>query len=554
MRKHNLYNLVKPYFFRLFVITILALVIMGIGIYLPLINRMLIDDAIIKKEIGLFWRLIIGYSILTLLSMVFGSVNQYFITKLSELILKDLRANLFKAFYSMKYLVADQMNSGEVLNRILVEAADIVPLITSIYINVLIQGLSLIVTIVIIFYLNVTIGIAALVLLPLIFIMLKFVNPKLVKFNTEVVERHTEISTTLQESIASHKSIRYHLAYQFVNDRFIKKISDYVDIKLRFVKFNITYRNCLNLLNIIPNILIIGYGGILIIYGEMTIGTLIALSTYVGKLFSPIMQLLENNSEIQKARVSLQRYSQFIDLQVEDEIKNNVDCEIDRISMKDVSFSYAEDADGIIDKLNVNLNKGDCVKLVGSNGAGKSTLIDIIIGLLEPSQGELSINNAKRNSSSIEAFSPKVGIVPQKGYMFNGTIYDNITLGKDIHVDEISKLVKAIGFMDLFDENNLTLETEIKNNGSNISGGQMQKISILRCFINTPDIIILDEVGTYLDMGTKERLLSYIKKMNNKIVINITHSEDFELEYSKIINLDKKEEQVVSVQSLAKLS
>lgn len=197
------------------------------------------------------------------------------------------------------------------------------------------------------------------------------------------------------------------------------------------------------------------------------------------------------------------------------------------ILIKNLSFSYPSSSKKVLNSINIKMKKGEFIGVIGKSGEGKSTLVDLIMGLIKPSEGEILVN--KENIySNLEGWIEKIGYIPQKIYLFDDSIKKNITLGQEDHeinFDKLDEVIKSTHLDKMIADLPMGIETNLGNMGSKISGGQAQRIGIARALYKNPDIIILDEATTSLDKSTEKDILDQFinKKFYDKIIIIISH-------------------------------
>jgi ATP-binding cassette, subfamily B, bacterial len=307
-----------------------------------------------------------------------------------------------------------------------------------------------------------------------------------------------------------------------------KAFHNYINTKFKFININVISNNLLAFVYFIPSFFLLFIGGIAAIHGEMTIGGIFALSSYISSVFSPIKSLTNINIDMQSSLASLKRYFEIININENesDKRKNKINKINSGISIKNVSFSY-DGKNELFNNYSNFIPKGSLVKLVGCNGSGKSTFIDLITGIITPTKGEIRYDNFEINTISDSALRKLIGIIPQNINLFNDSIRNNIKMGRNVSDDNIINLSYELKFTDIINSSEINLNTIIENFGGNLSGGQQQKISILRALAGSPSILIFDEATTFLDNDSKNALNEYICHVSkNVIVFYITHDNN----------------------------
>ena len=213
-----------------------------------------------------------------------------------------------------------------------------------------------------------------------------------------------------------------------------------------------------------------------------------------------------------------------------------------KIVFKEVFFSY-ENKEDIISKFSCEINKGDWVLIIGKTGSGKSTLVDIFLGLLTPKSGNIKINNLDLNEENSYQYRELIAHVPQKIYLIDGTIIDNIVFDhnhNNIDIEKIKKILHQVNLEDYTSETINGLYMKVGEDGKFLSGGQRQRIGIARALYREPSILFLDEATSALDSFTEAEIIREIKKNNNLTVISISHKKSNEIDYDLIIRFNNK--------------
>jgi ABC-type bacteriocin transporter len=278
-------------------------------------------------------------------------------------------------------------------------------------------------------------------------------------------------------------------------------------------------------------------GSMLILEGNMTLGELISFNTLLGYFISPLSRLITLQPSLQEAFVASDRLGEIIDLPIEEDEDSNL-AELEsvdgRIEIRDLSFSYGTRGD-TLKNINLSIEAGEKVALVGPSGSGKSTLVKLLLKFFNYDRGEIFLDNNNIKDISTISLRNSVGYVPQEILLFSGTIYENITLGS-MNIDKISVLksataARAHNFISAMPER---YKTVVGERGATLSGGERQRIALARMILRNPKILILDEATSSLDSITEKEIMSTIDELSNeRTTIVVAHR------LSTIVNCDR---------------
>lgn len=266
----------------------------------------------------------------------------------------------------------------------------------------------------------------------------------------------------------------------------------------------------------------------------MSLGDYVSVVKYVSYVFSPVILLSTYLMSIQEAIVAGKRIEEFFGLSEDKNEEGKILSAIKNIRLEDVGFEYDE-GKVIFENMCIDINYADKINLCGENGVGKTTFIKLITGFVTSTKGKIYINNIPLEELNLSQFRKRVGILSQNSYLFSGTILENIVSTK-----EELKILKK------FQENNFLKGLDLENgivleNGKNLSSGQKQKIALARIAVRDPDVIIMDEGVTNLDVASKQAICEAIDTVfKEKICILISHSNDFAGVTNRTVQIQNK--------------
>ena len=368
--------------------------------------------------------------------------------------------------------------------------------------------------------------------LLLIFISFMLVSPKFKKFQ-ELLDKVNLVS---RESLTGLLVIRAFANKKFEEDKFDKANTEltnnglYIDIVWSLSLPTLTF-----IMNAVA-ILIIWVGAYKVSSFSMQVGDLIAFITYTMQIISSFLMMSMSLIMIPRSFVSVRRINEIFKTNstIVDKEKTKKITGVDTLEFKDVYFRYNNATEDVLRDINFTAKKGTTTAFIGSTGSGKSTLINLIPRLFEVTSGSILINGVNIKDVKVSDLRSHIGYVPQKGKLFKGTIMSNLTFAqKKKDVKLIEKACKISEAMEIVNENEKLFDREISEGGSNVSGGQKQRLSIARALAKDPDILIFDDSFSALDFNTDKKVRENLKSISKDKMIFVVAQR-----ISSVINAD----------------
>ncbi len=482
--------------------------------------------------------IIIGASIL---SAFFTFLMRQMIINVSRFIEYDLKNEIFQHYQILDQTFYKNNRTGDLMNRISEDVSKV-----RLYVGpALMYGINTITLflIVISFMINIAPELTLYVILPLPFLsyliykLSRIINQR----STRVQEMLSRLSSYTQEIFSGISVIKSFDLKNKINIK-VSSLSNLAQEKnMNLAKVQAWFFPLMILMIGISNLLVILIGGNLFINGEIEIGVIAEFIVYINMLTWPVMAVGWITSIVQQAEASQKRINEF--LNIKQNITDGLGVKekiVGNITFKDVSLTYPETNINALNSISFFLKSGETMGVVGDVGSGKSTLLDLIPRLYDPKKGSIHIDNNSIKDFKISELRNYIGYVPQNGFLFSGTIKENIIFGSHGKTKndmiEASKKASIHSNIMMFKKNYNTL---IGERGVTLSGGQIQRLTIARAFIKNPKILLLDDCLSAVDTETEEKILKNIKEIRkNKTTIIVSHRISSVKESDKIIVLE----------------
>lgn len=525
---------------RIVLAFIAMLIITVINLFLPELLQYIIDDGIIKKNTGILIKYCCIYIGLMLSIRVIDVILENYYGTLRLKVSSQLKYNFYHGLNKVNGQYLSKQETGNVLRILDNDIYQVenfgIDLIFDLITNIL---MAIMVIIILAKHDVFLMGLAIVIQFSMFGI-----NSLLAKNITENIKEVRDISgkqSNLQEQFISNlKNIIIANTSNFLSSLLTQKQEEYVK-KSKKVNYLVAMQSSIaSGINSLGIIMTYFLGGIMIIYEKMSIGELIAFLQYVTLLISPCMFLINYNLKIRQINVSLEKvYGELENITASNQYKGKLDCneKINRIKFENVSFSYADFK--TIDNLSFVLKSGEVTALIGESGCGKSTIVNLIYRLWNIDAGRILINGKDIENYEICALRNKICVISQETLIFNGSVLDNILLegGAKMKKKEIDELFTVLHIDKIITNRE---KDSVGENGKNISGGQKQKVAIVRALQKECDVLIFDEATSALDNISQQEVLSGIMPyLENKIVLIIAHRMESIKNADKILVMDK---------------
>ncbi len=514
---------------KLFAIDLLcAFALSGLDLILPVLSKTMVNDVIVAKDLDMAYKIGLALVVVYLLQAGFGYFVNYWGHVMGSRIEYDLRKDIFDHIQTLPHSFFDKNQTGQIMSRIvndlerLSEFAHHGPEDLFISVVMFVGSISIMMTYE---------WRLALVVMLFIPIMLTFAISKRMGMSTafaELRKRIAEINGNLENSLAGIRVVKAFANERYEKEKFDEGNSSYRDSMRSAFKAIADFVTGINFMIGLLNTTVLTYGSYLVIQGNMDVGSLLAFLLLVNFFMNPVRRLVTFVEEYQRSMTGFDRFLEIMDTKpaINDsenavslnEVKGNID-------FKNVTFKYENDETKVLHNMNLQIEPGKTLALVGPSGGGKTTLSHLLPRFYDVSEGSISVDGHDIRSLKLGNLRRHIGIVQQQVFLFTGTIRDNIAYGRiGASNDEIIDAAKKARIHDFI----LTLpegyDSPVGEKGVMLSGGQKQRISIARVFLKNPSILILDEATSALDNETEIKIQEALDELaRNRTTIVIAH-------------------------------
>jgi len=510
-------------------------------IIIPLITKHILDVVIPDKNYNLLFKWASIALFVALGLIIVGLINTYLANRLKYKFGNYLQSALLKSILFSKWHKLAKHGSGYLTKRIEGDIEGVNTLLINNVLDLTKNIVTFIVSLIIVSRFNLKLSLAFFTVLPIYAFSLKAFNKGMKEKTVRLQESLANNSSFLNETISGRLEIKYLSIENMTINRYLNKLHNIYKIAIDRFFYSCKPATLGQISSTLGKIILIWYGGYLLIKGEFTIGAFFAFNMIMANVFLSVSGLVNLNISLQTGLSCIRRIEEILSVSPED--SGGIDIEeIDQISFKNVNFHYPDDSsDYSLSNISFNIKKGEIITLVGRSGSGKSTIFKILLRLYKPDSGVTIINNdINLNDISLRSYRNRISIVQQETFLFNMSIRDNILTGNPKATEiEISELVENLNIKGIISNLDEGIDHMIIERGFNLSGGQKQRIAIARALIKRTDILLLDEVTTGLDNNNIKLLHNLLlAKKSTMATILIAHSRDAMLLADKIILIE----------------
>ena len=560
----RIFSFARPY--RTNIIVYLATVVVDAGLVVatPLLLKRLIDDGVIPKDASVVTNLAILVGLIAIADAGFNMLGRYFSSRIGEGLIYDLRSLVFSHVQKQSIAFFTRTQTGALISRINSDVIGAQQAFTATLSGVVSNVVSLFLVTITMLILSWQITIFSLLLLPVFLIPTKWVGRRLQSLTRESFGVNAEMSSTMTERFNVSGAMLVALYGEPAREReyFRSRARRVADIGIKMAMLNRLFFIALTSVAAIATAFAYGIGGHLAIQGGVTVGTLLAITALLARLYGPLTALSNVRIDVMTSLVSFERVFEVLDL--EPMVKNRENAKVlqttqPRIEFKNVNFSYprAEEislaslesaakaetvqSGQVLNNLSFVAAPGTMTALVGPSGAGKTTISALLPRLYDVTDGAISIDGHNIRDLTLESLRDSIGVVMQDAHLFHETIAENLRYAKqDATEEELIQACKSAQIWTLIDSLPNRFETMVGERGHRLSGGEKQRLAIARLLLKSPSVVILDEATAHLDSENEQLVHAALQTaLKGRTSIVIAHRLSTVRDADQILVLEK---------------
>ncbi len=522
----------------------LKLLSSAVGLIGPLIYSFLVNDVMLKQQIKYFIWVILGYILLYLVQTLLTILSQITYNKLFMVFNLKIRHKLLKNI--LYYSNAENSHVGETKNILEDDSKSLEKLLNTHILEYVFSILNVVILTVILFSLNWKLTIISLCMVPISFVFTKVMSKKAKDVAEKYRNNYAQFESYQHSCFQNWREIKSNCVEEQETKRLEEKWKPLASL---FMKNQILWyinRGCIAFKDLfITKMNLYFVGGLLIISGQAEIAMLLTFMKYYEQLYAKINTITDSNLGLQQDAIKINNVLNLLNL--DNQEKPVVSIKNSEIIIRDLNFMYSQGAPFSINSLNLSVKENEHIAIVGKSGSGKSTLIKLIGGMLRPTSGNIYLGGYDIYKIDSASLQNKIGIIMQNTFLFNMSIRDNLLLAKPkASMEELTAACKEAGIFDFIDSLPEGFDTVIGERGIKVSGGQKQRISIARMLLYNPNIIVLDESTSSLDLENEKLIVKNIRKtLYGKTIISVAHRLSTVQDADKIIVL--KSGKIISI-------
>jgi ATP-binding cassette subfamily B protein len=547
-RKHTwkrLFTICKPHWKRFSVISALLLFGSGLMIWQQDFFRMYIDNTLLLGEDAPMQAVVISIGVIS--SIAFFNIFSIYVrfrmtVRLGADITVSLRKALYEKIQELSLTFIDKRKAGELLNRVGHDVNHVQRFMNDNFTWMLAHLVVMAGSVTVMFILNWRFTLLILMFVPPIMLINQLFWRFIMRIFRHQWRRADAVNVRLQDVISGIRVVKAYGREQAEMERFTELTGKYAGIQHRNERFFATFYPFLTLMLSLSTCVVVYFGGLLILGGEMTRGQLVQFMGYANMLYGPLGWMSFLPRDLVTLLTCMERIGDVLDEKPDQtDIENPIEVRIKgAVTLDNVSFGYRS-YEPVLEKINLEVTPGEMIGLVGPSGAGKSTLINLLMRLYDADEGRILIDGHDIRDYKMDSFHNQIGVVLQETFLFAGTVLNNIRFSKpDASYEEVIRAAKMANAHDFICKTPDGYNTTVGEHGYMLSGGERQRIAIARAILNDPSILILDEATSSLDSESEYQIQEALNRLiKGRTTFSIAHRLSTLRNADRIMVIDK---------------
>ena len=481
--------------------------------------KLAIDDGIVAGDVSTLNLVVLAFVVSALVLWAASALQTYLVGWVGQRALQDLRIRIFEHLQTLSIGFYSRKRAGVLVSRMTNDVQALDQLVSDGVVTLFQASLTLLGTIAILLILDAELALLTFLIVPVVLVgslLFRIASADAYRVTREKI---AWITSYLQETLSGVRVVRAFGQEGRHVERFGELNEDNRAANMKTVHLNAAYFPAVELMSALATVGILLYGGHQAIQGEVTVGVLVAFVAALNNFFDPIQQLSQLYTTYQAGMAALDKIFELLD-ESPDLVDKPGAVELGRLRgdvvFDGVSFRYGEGEDAVwaLRDVSIAVPPGQTVALVGATGAGKSTLAKLVARFYDPVTGSVSVDGHDLRDVRAESLRSQLGVVPQEGYLFSGSVADNIAFGRPDATDEqIADAARVVGAHEFVEALPDGYDTEVGERGSHLSAGQRQLIAFARALIADPRILVLDEATSNVDVHTESRIEDGLRRL-----------------------------------------
>ncbi|HLQ73654.1 MAG TPA: ABC transporter ATP-binding protein [Bacillota bacterium] len=510
-------HFVKPYRWKILWTVLIGVLKFAIPLLIPLILKYVIDNIIDANDLSqsaktskLLWLMGISFVIFLIIRPPIEYYRQYLAQWVGSHILYDLRDKMFDHIQRLSLRFYSNTKTGEVISRVIHDVEQTKIFVITGLMNLWLDLVTILIAIAIMLTMDIKLSLVAVILFPFYGFSVKYFYAKLRRLTRERSQALAEVQGHLHERVQGIPVTRSFALEDFEQEQFDRRNKNFLHKAIEHTDWNAKTFAVTNTITDLAPLLVIGFAGLQVINGDLTIGTMVAFVGYMERVYNPLRRLINSSTELTQSIASIDRvfelYNEPYDI-ADKKDATAIEKVEGYVKFTDVSFRYDEEERDVLHKINLDVKKGETIALVGMSGGGKSSLISLIPRFYDVSSGTIEVDNQDIRDVKARSLRNQIGMVLQDNILFSESIALNIRMGNPYATDEeVVAAAKAANAHEFITELTHGYDTLVGERGVKLSGGQQQRIAIARVFLKNPPILIFDEATSALDLEGEKKI------------------------------------------------